>query len=156
MFVCSLTFSDSLIAVYMLIILCSHYFHFENVAFVALVWKGTTWCRAAGTIMMASVLLSNMSTLLVAVDRLVAMVIRPLSKHGVNKTEGFLLFVLLWSLGIILPTMTGIYSDTTISNAMCVVFGSSMHVPFTIVYIICTIMVFMGIILLIHPSFTRF
>ena len=116
-FQCSLTIADTIMAVYISIIIISNHIYSGNVIFIVFFWKDTVLCIIAGVVFMTSVLASNISTLLISFDRCLCMVIRgPFATRGFSTRKIILFICLGWCTAITLPTLASTHSLSTLNT----------------------------------------
>ena len=124
-----------LIAVHVFTVTSYHCFSQGNVAYVALRWKNTLWCRLIGGLFIISLLSSKTLTLIISLDRLILIVIKPFNKFGMSKKHiiacvnaGCIVgFIMIKNKPISLCQrvfMTAICSNAIITNCMCILVGN--------------------------------
>ena len=137
-----LDFADALISVYLFMILGAHYFYRGNIEYVAMHWKKSLLCRAAGTFMMVSTSMSNIATLLISVDRCICIVFQPFKKRGFTLSQALICLAAVYSLSVLPLSLMSMQSTKAIENSVCLMVGSSMQWLFSVTYICCNFLVF--------------
>ena len=143
----SLVFSDALMSLYVSIILVSHYDHSGNVAYVAMMWKSSLLCKIAGAIIMISVSTSNMSTLIISMDRFISIVWKPFQQYGFSHRQCCIAMSVGHMLIIIPPILASLISQD-VQNSLCIPVGNSVTLPFSVYYFTCSSVTFMIIAVL--------
>ena len=115
-----------------------------DVAYVAILWKQSTLCRITGTIMISSVCLSNVSMLLIAIDRFVCIVWMPFRRYGLSNIQCLISVGVGWLLVLIIQVFVYFLSYKEISNTSCVLVGESLSLPFSIMYVCLHSILFIG------------
>ena len=100
---CSLNIADIVLVVYVCIIILFDHLYEGNVAYISLAWKRTIWCKTAGTVLMISVLLSNVSTMFIGIDRFIAIRLNPYMKWKKFNWPLLICFLIGCMLGILTP-----------------------------------------------------
>ena len=130
-----LNIADSLMPVYLIMILVLHYIHSGDVAYVALFWKRSILCRAIGTIMVLSIHASNAATCLLALDRFICIVWKPFQRHGFTTVQAIAGMCISTMFILISPLLALFLSGKDIKNTVCIAIGSSLSLPFSITYV---------------------
>ena len=146
-------------AVYLLIILTVHNLNIGNRGYVAMFWRQSYLCRSAGSVMMFSVVASNVYTFLMAYDRFLCIVWRPLLRRGFTLTDGIVADIISFVVALLLPILSLILSDKGMENSLCIPTGdsvpktfSSLYISLTLTIFILTNVIYIAIITKIHQS----
>ena len=131
---CNLNVADGLMAVYLFIIITVHHIYGGDVAYVAMFWKRTILCKLTGTIMLISVMASNVSTLLLAIDRFICFVWKPFQRHGFTTIQVVIALVASYIVVLVPPILASLLSHQPVENSVCIPVGSSVSAPFSITY----------------------
>ena len=143
-FQCSLTIADTMMAIYLSVIIVSNHVYSGNVIFIAVFWKETALCATAGVLFMVSVLASNISTLLIALDRCLCMVLRgPFATRGFTTRQMVLCICIGWFTALLLPTLASMLSQPVTNSACIPVGGESTSVIFSSIYVAVNSLVFL-------------
>ena len=134
-FQCLLNVADLVLGLYLCILIIIDYVYKGCAAFVAMIWKQTDGCRVIGALFMMSILLSNISTLVIGLDRFVYIVLHPFERKRSNNYKLLVVMVLGWFVGFLLPAFAGIFSDSDISNTACIMVGRSLSFHFAVVFV---------------------
>ena len=137
----TLMFSDALMGVYILIMLIVDRVYTGNIFYISYFWKSSVLCRSLGTLGIISLQLSNISTMIISLDRFVCIVLHPFQRYGFTTSQTVLCVILGWLLGLVQPVLAASLSKVNISNSACVLIGNSLAMPFTIVLIIVSTLV---------------
>ena len=140
--------ADLILGLYLCALIVIYYVYEGQAAFVAMIWKQTTWCRIIMSLFMMSILLSNISTLVIGLDRFVTFVLCPFEMKRTNKYTLLVVMIFGWFIGILLPVIAGIFSHSSISNTACIMVGRSLSVHFAILYACLNIALFLCMILI--------
>ena len=95
---------------------------------------------------MASFMSSNFITLLIAVDRFVCIVVRPFAKKGLPMKLAIIGIIISVAISVTLPVMSLTIARRDIINAACILLGESISLPYSIVYIVTNIMLFVSML----------
>ena len=99
----------------------------------------------AGTLFVISVLSSNISTLLIALDRCMCLVIRgSFAKKGFSTKQMILSICICWCTAITLPTLATISSHYVADTTCVPIGGESASVVFSCIYVAIHSMLFLG------------
>ena len=138
----NLCVSDGLIAVYLLILAFIDTMHRGDVTFVVVDWKESTICHLLGIPLMLSIESSIASTLLIAFDRLVCLVLKPFRKYGLTFRSAIKGLFIVWSMSVVLPIVTAIDNRNQISNSACIRIGNSIVSLYSYIYLIYNSLLF--------------
>ena len=118
-----------LITVHLLIVTVFHYTNQQS--YVVLLWKRSTWCRVAGSFFLMSLLASTISIVLLSIDRVIFIVIKPFQRFGLSNTQTVVSAVCSWSMCLVFAILIGCFSFTDIRNSLCIFVGKSITTPFS-------------------------
>ena len=144
----SLMLADSLMGVYLLIVVTANFVYSGNIIYVSYHWKSSTLCRVLGTLSVLSLQLSNISTLIISLNRLICFVVNPFQRYGFTTVQTVVCVVVCWCLGSVQPVLAAVLSNVSISNSACVLIGDSLLFHFTIAYIISSVSVSIGLLVI--------
>ena len=142
---CNLSVADGVMSLYLMLILVANYVTAGNVAYVALQWKNTSWCRSAGTILAISVFASHMATLLIAIDRFICIVMKPFQRYGFSSTQSIAGVCFAWPVAVVIPTLAAVFSTADVTNSACIMIGPSLSLLFSGIYTLVNLLVFLSI-----------
>ena len=138
----SFNMADGLMAVYVFMTLAYHHVYHGDIAYIALQWKTSVMCKVAGVIFMSSISMSNFTTMLIALDRFLCIVYRKFQLFGFTKQQCIVALIASWFAGLLLPVLSALVSDNTITNSACILIGGSVNVGFSIAYSVTYMLVF--------------
>ena len=141
----ALTLADGLMALYIAMIILAHHMYESDVLYISMIWKTTLYCKLCGVIIMASISVSNISTLIITADRFTCMVLRPYARKGFSTTQIITALTIGWITGLILPLLSAFLPGTTISNSVCILVGTSVHPAISITYTVQNVAIFVHI-----------
>jgi hypothetical protein len=139
---CNLHMADGLVAVYLMCLLIADMVYNGDLGYVAFKWKRSNLCQAISFILMLSIQLSNLSTLLIAIDRFLIIVWHPLERYGMTIKVALLLTPTCWCIGAILPSISITAAFNGQSNNACILVGKSLSMPYLVTYLIFTVLIF--------------
>ena len=143
---CSLNIADGLMGIYVFTLIVFNHLYQGEGANVAMVWKRSTLCHAISFIAMSSLLMSKVSTLMIALDRLVCIVVRPFERCGFSTKQSVIAVVVGLCVGLPIPTTNIVFSDTELNN-ICILIGSSSSLVLSIIFLVSHTILFILITL---------
>ena len=138
----NLGIADLTMSLYHCMIISVNYIYNGYATYVATTWKESVMCRLIGVTMMFSMIASNLFTGLIAIDRYVVTVIHPFKRYGLSRYRALIGVVICYLCALVLSIMTGLYSNTSIKNTMCIFVGSSVSFGISVLHIIINISIF--------------
>ena len=131
--------SEFILLIYLGIIISVNYIYYSQKYFLSMIWKTSRLCKLAGFFLSTSLLLSNLSALCVAIDRLDKIVLRPFTstKYAYNKRAIPIILILMLLFTVIVAMASGL-SQAEILNNTCVMLGRSLQNYYVILYIFLT------------------
>ena len=106
--------------------------------------------------MFISIETSTLSTLLIAIDRFIVMVLRPYQSIGLKRHQIIILMCACWGIGIGLPLSASASPANRVTNSACIMMGSSLHLSFTVLYASLNTIIFLKLIILYSFVLHRF
>jgi leucine-rich repeat-containing G protein-coupled receptor 7 len=153
---CNLNVADCLMAVYLGVVAVADVHYRNNVGYVALQWKYSSLCQAAGGILLLSVEASTLSTLLIALDRFVLIVLRPFEKRGLHLKTAISGTISCWVLAVALPVVLLNIYQGPIKNSACIFTSSSLPPSYAISLLVINTILFLFLlvvyILILHST----
>ena len=132
-------------SVYMYIIIISNYVHYGDVAYVAMLWRQTWLCSVAGSIMLMSQLMSNLTTLLISIDKFQCLVLNPMQRIGFKTNQCIILLSVVYSISFVLISI--VYLDwETVQTSLCILVGNSVSMLFSVIYFGVSMLAFLVIV----------
>ena len=86
--------------------------------------------------------MSNVTTMLIAIDRFLCIVYRTFQSFGFTKQQCIGVLVASWFAGLLLPLLSAFLSDNSITNSACILLGGSINVTLSIAYAAVYMLVF--------------
>ena len=126
---CNLNAADSLMSIYLIIIMIMDSIFHKDIAYVALKWKLSAQCLLAGATCLFSIEMSIIFNLMIAVDRFICIVIRPFSKKGMTLKASLVVSASLWVVMLAIFSLTFVFARPQLTNSVCIIIGSSL--PFS-------------------------
>ena len=130
---CSLVIADVLMALHMFTVIAFHHVTQNDIPYITMMWKNSVWCRTVATVTLISMMMSNVSTMFIALDRFVCVVIRPMEQMGLRDIHIIGAVSVGWVVGLTVPILAAFLSEVDITNSACMLMGGSLSLPFAIV-----------------------
>jgi hypothetical protein len=121
---CNLSVSDGIMAVYICMLVAADTNFSGNVGYVVLLWKNSALCKVSGMILITSVQASIVSTLLIAIDRYICIVLKPFQKFGLSMKATVSGICIGWCFSI-LPQLVTIFFVSNVTSSACILVGTS-------------------------------
>ena len=93
---CCLNVADFTLGLYLSSLIVFNYIYQGDVAYVAFQWKTSVTCKIAGVVFMPSISMSNVTTMLIAVDRFICIVYRKFQSYGFTKQQCIVGLIVSW------------------------------------------------------------
>ena len=135
LFLISLTFSDGLMSAYLAILLIANMIYKGDMVYVVFAWKDSVTCTVAGMIMLISIESSTLSTLLIAIDRFVCIVVNPLKKTETSLKVALTGILVSWFICLSINIVPFIVHPVAITNSACMIVGSSLPLLHAILHL---------------------
>ena len=103
--------------------------------FVAITWKISYVCKLLGMLLMSSIQISTLSTLVIALDTFVAIVLKPFQMYSIGVKNARILAVLCWPIGCICPVLAMVFPIRNYLQSICVSLGRTVTLPISVLYI---------------------
>ena len=144
---CSLNIADGLMSIYLCVVINSYFIHEANIAYDVLYWKQSFVCKMSGVIIMTSVMASNLTTMLNALNRFIVIVWKPFQRYGLTSRQSIVGLLLIWIMSIVIPLLSAVATQSDILNSACIILGGSLYLPYAVIYIIVNCLLFMCVTL---------
>jgi hypothetical protein len=142
---CHLNVADSLVALYLAMLLIADVVFIYDDLYVAFKWKSSILCHFLSVMIMLSVELSTLSTFLIAVDRFMLIVWHPYEKYGLKIGVSIVGILICWCISAILPTLFASLNFSALANNACILIGKSQPLAYMITYFVLNLIVFITI-----------
>ena len=117
----------------------------NDAGYVALHWKYSHLCRSASAISVLSLEMSSFATLLISTDKFICIILNPYEQRGLSLKQALRLIFTVWTLALMILITSFIVSKPRISNAGCIIAGSTMSISLLVVFVLLNLFLFLTI-----------
>ena len=155
LFGCFLCVCDLLVSLVLIILYHVHLSTISNTVYIAFIWKTSTFCKGLGGLLIFATQASNVITLVIAFDRLLFLAIHPFRRQGFTGIQAVLCLLMTGLLAGGLVLVYALLRPVDITNAACIMVGTSLSVHASLIALITNFIIFLllfGICIFLYHS----